>query len=122
MTAAADVQPHREIALGRILAELTRRGYVFVTPSPSTHTLVRDRMDATAEDALRDIFGWCRPFPREHLDPELFALVEAAGVVRREHAAYRLTIRASTIDGRLYLHSAPSRASDAVFLGPDSYR
>jgi methylase of polypeptide subunit release factors len=28
----------------------------------------------------------------------------------------------STVDGRLHLHSAPTRDPDAVFLGPDSYR
>lgn len=116
--AAADVAG----ALLELLGRLEASGYAFVTPTPATHARVRGRRPAGREDALRDIFGWSRPFPPEMLDSALLELARAAGVVRSGPEGLRLDIRVSTVDGRLYLHSAPTGDADAVFLGPDSYR
>lgn len=106
----------------RLLDYLAERGYGFVTPAGSTHNRVSERAAAGDEDLLRDIFGWTRPFTERQLDPALLDLVTDAGIVQRKNGALKLTLRASTVDGRLYLHSAPTRSPKAVFLGPDSYR
>jgi len=105
------------------LMELLRaRGYAFVTPTPSTHALVRDRREAGAADLLRDIFGWTRPFKADLVDAGLWETMQAAQVVISDGSHCRAALRASTVAGRLYLHSAPTQDNDAVFLGPDSYR
>ena len=109
-------------ALLALLGRLEVLGYDFVMPTPDTHARVRKRRTACREDALRDILGWSRPFSRELLDPPLLELLRLAGVVRLRSDGWRLTIRVSAVGGRLFLHSAPTSDSDAVFLGPDSYR
>lgn len=116
--AAADISA----ALLELLRRLEALGYAFVTPTPDTHGHVRRRSPAGADDALRDIFGWSRPFAAELLDPELLELVRRADVVRPSPEGLRLDIRVSSVGGRLYLHSAPTGDADAVFLGPDTYR
>ena len=41
----------------------------------------------------------------------------------RDNGLLRATIRVSSLDDRLFVHSAfPTEAEDAVFFGPDSYR
>ncbi|NJC41019.1 methylase of polypeptide subunit release factors [Brevundimonas alba] len=109
-------------ALLDLLRHLEQAGYAFVTPTPATHATVGLRRAASEADALRDVFGWSRPFSRDLLEPGLMQLAETAGVVRHAPEGLRLAIRVSTVDGRLHLHSAPTRDEDAVFLGPDSYR
>jgi len=109
-------------ALLELLGRLEARGYQFVMPTPATHAWVREQAPAGPADALRDIFGWSRPFAPGLLDPELLDLLRRADVVWPGPDGLRLDIRVSTVDGRLYLHSAPTRDRDAVFLGPDSYR
>ncbi|MFN3667854.1 MAG: methyltransferase [Brevundimonas sp.] len=111
-----------DAALADILDYLTARDYVFISPTPSTHRLVRERATTVGSDLLRDLFGWTRRFAAEDLDPELLALIRRAGVVEDVDGLSKLTIRVSTLDRRLYLHSAPTSAREAVFLGPDSYR
>lgn len=111
-----------ERALLRLLNYLSVQKYAFVAPTGQTHDLVSRRARAGGEDILRDIFGWSRPFDRGQIDPQLFELISAAGVVEQAAEGLKLTIRASTVDGRLYLHSARTSSRDAVFLGPDSYR
>jgi len=115
-------QQAADAALAEVLDVLAARGYEFVSPTPGTHRLVRERHGATGRDLLRDVFGWTRPFAPGDLDPDLLATVRRAGVVEEADGALKLTIRVSTLDRRLYLHSAPTSARDAVFLGPDSYR
>lgn len=116
--AAADVAGALEDLLGRLEA----LGYRFVTPTPGTHARVRKRRAASADDALRDIFGWSRPFAPELLDPGLLELLRRADVVRPGPEGLELTVRVSTVESRAYLHSAPTQDADAVFLGPDTYR
>ncbi len=112
----------RTAALLEVLGRLETSGYDFVTPTPSTHALVRRRRPARRESALRDVFGWSRPFTPDLLPPDLLDLVRRAAVVREAADGLRLDVRVSSVDGRLYLHSAPGHDRDAVFLGPDSYR
>src|SRR5690606_34943892 len=97
-------------------------GYEFVTPTPSTHRRVAARAPRARAGALRDIFGWGRPFEPGDLEPNLLAAMRAGHVLIEEDGRLRSTVRVSTLDGRLHLHSARSDDRDAVFLGPDSYR
>jgi len=112
----------RSAALLELLGRLQALDYDFVTPTPATHALVRRRRPAGREDLLRDIFGWTRPFTPDLLPPDLLDLVRRANVVREADDGLRLGIRVSSVDGRLFVHSAPGHDRDAVFLGPDSYR
>jgi len=112
----------RFAALLELLGRLEDLDYDFVTPTPATHALVRERRPATRDDPLRDVFGWSRPFTPDLLPPDLLALARRADIVRPAADGLRLDVRVSTVDGRLFLHSAPGGNRDAVFLGPDSYR
>ena len=57
------------------------------------------------------------------LDPEIEALLEAAGAVEPCEEGRRALIRVSSLNDRLFLHSAfPTDDEHAVFFGPDSYR
>jgi methylase of polypeptide subunit release factors len=107
-----------------LLAYLADRDYHFVSPTPATHRRVRDRVPAPHHPGLRDIFGWNRAWLPEAVDPELLRLMEAAGAIAQEPDADRVrsVYRISTIDGRLFAHSAPTSDPMAIFLGPDSYR
>jgi SAM-dependent methyltransferase len=108
-------------ALTTLLDRLAAADYCFVSPTPNTHRLVAERrVEARAGD-LRDIFGWGLPFRRDSLDESLFGLMADAGVLD-DGPLVRSTIRVSTLDERLHLHSARSAEAQAVFLGPDSYR
>lgn len=109
-------------ALADILEYLNARQYGFVCPTPGTHRLVRQRNDASDDDLLRDVFGWTRAFAPGDLDPALLAMLRRADVLEEADGSLKLKIRVSTLDRRLYIHSAPTSSRDAVFLGPDSYR
>lgn len=106
------------VALGQALRA---RSYAFVTPTPATHRRVLARR---AEGrSLRDVFGWNRSFEPGVLDPELLALLEAAGALRREGRGLRSAVRFSTLGPLLLAHSAyPTTEPDAVFFGPDTAR
>jgi methylase of polypeptide subunit release factors len=111
-----------EKALTDLLHALSERGYGFVTPTPSTARRMFERPSDQPTD-LRDIFGWSRPFETASLDPNLLALLRSADSLVQEGSDWRSTVRVSTVLGGLFLHSAhPANASDAVFLGPDTYR
>lgn len=118
----ATAETAQDVALRALLAHLAAEGYSFTTPTPGTVSLVRDRRDATTGDVLRDVFGWTRRFTADRLDPHLLGLLQGAGLVERDGDHLRSRVRVSTVDGRLFAHTAPSAAKDAVFLGPDSYR
>ncbi len=105
-----------------LLAALRSARYVFVTPTPATHSLVRRRSVATSADVLRDVFGWCRLFQLDQLPSPFVSLMHTAGILVPDEGGFRSTVRVSTLDDTLFLHSAPTRENDAVFLGPDSYR
>lgn len=123
--AAADAAPADAlVALAGLLRE---RDYHFTTVTPATHGRVLNRHaahDAAAAPSLRDIFGWSKPFTAAQIEPALLAPMRQAGVLREEGGGVlRSALRASTIGGQLYFHSAyPTGAADSVFLGPDTYR
>jgi len=109
-------------ALVEILDRLAAEGYGFVTTTPSTHRRVASRLTRARRGDLRDIFGWGRAFEPEDLEPNLLAAMRAAHIVVDDEGLLRSSVRVSSLDGRLHLHSARNDAPDAVFLGPDSYR
>ena len=107
------------VELGR---ELSRLGYHFTTPTPETHRRVVSRKGGLSRD-LRDVFGWSLPFEQALLPPRLFALLAESGALLREGARLRSGARYSSLGDGLFVHSAyPTRESDAVFFGPDTYR
>lgn len=106
--------------LGRWLAGT---GYRFVTVTPVTHTRVNARAASCEAFSIEDVFGWNRPF-RPTLLPEavLQLLVQAEAVTDRDGMLVS-RVRFSTLDDRIYVHSAfPTLEPDAVFFGPDTYR
>ncbi|MDG2520364.1 class I SAM-dependent methyltransferase [Caulobacter segnis] len=121
---AKDQPPTKEgsDALAQFIRALERRGYLFVTPGGATIALNR-RGRADEARTLRDIFGWSLDFAEKDLEPGLFALATRAGILRSNGDRWRSLVRISTVEGRLFAHSAyPPKAADAVFLGPDTYR
>lgn len=117
----------RQIALEALGRELIASGYRFVTPTPETHRRVNARPANRFARDLRDVFGWNRPFPPELLSPRVAELVKAASAYRvvetGEAALWKATVRYSTLDGKLFLHSGyPTDSESSVFFGPDTYR
>lgn len=115
-----------ETLLGLAVA-LDSTGYSFTTVSPATHARVNARQGNAWARSTQDVFGWSRPFRRSVLPPQVFEAMRDADVLEPhgdgEREAWISRVRASTLHGRLFLHSAyPTTASDAVFLGPDTYR
>jgi methylase of polypeptide subunit release factors len=114
-------------ALGRSLLD---GGYHFTTITPATHRRVNGRPENARAGDLRGVFGWSRPFSAGTLPAALDAQLRAAGLAQPVQEdgqagtdAWRAGVRASSIDGHLYLHSAwPTSDADAVFFGPDTYR
>ena len=106
--------------LGRVLQD---RGYRFTTGSPATHARVNARPENEWARSIEDVFGWSRPFRAGVLPAGLVELLQATGALREHGEGWRSAIRASTLDGVLFFHSAyPTTESDAVFFGPDTYR
>ncbi len=105
-----------------VLAYLEAQGYDFITPTPKTHRRMSERGRVPGDDSLRDLFGWTRTLRPEDIDPHLLTLLTGSRVLDPAQEGCRLTVRAARVAGRLYLHSAPSRSDDDVFLGPDTYR
>jgi methylase of polypeptide subunit release factors len=114
------IDPTALFAVGRALQAA---GYCFTTVTPATHRRVNARPGNERARNLRDVFGWSRPFETSMLGPELRTLMARAGVLQPDGDLLRSRVRAATLAGRLYFHSAfPSDAADAVFFGPDTYR
>jgi precorrin-6B methylase 2 len=110
-------------ALLRLGAALQRDSYGFVTISTPSHRRVNGRPGNEAATDLRGVFGWNRPFSDTVPDEEMLALMRDANIVRQQEGSRKSALRASTLDGKLYFHSAfPTRDTDAVFFGPDTYR
>ncbi|KQT08080.1 methyltransferase [Ramlibacter sp. Leaf400] len=109
------------VAIGRWLQS---GGYDFTTVSPATHARVNARPEARLARDLRDVFGWSRPFQGELLPAHVLATLRGSGLVQEQaDGLLRSRVRFSTLDGRLYAHSAyPTTDEDAVFFGPDTYR
>src|SRR4051794_21298696 len=109
--------------LSELIAFLKEAKYIFVTPTPATH--FRNNARAGNEQArnLTDAFGWSRPFLPSLLPRALFDLLRESGVVFEGETGWKSSVRASTLNGDLFLHSAfPTLSPDAVFFGPDTYR
>jgi methylase of polypeptide subunit release factors len=110
-------------ALVELLAALDEQEYAFVTPTPATHQRVIGRAAMTEACDLRGVFGWNLPFAREILPHRLLELLDRSGLLRQHGEKLKSGVRVSSMNGRLFLHSAfPTTAEDAVFFGPDSYR
>jgi methylase of polypeptide subunit release factors len=108
------------LALGTLLKQ---RAYRHITVTPATHARVNGRPGNEVAHSLRDVLGWSRPFARSAVEDDVFELMTRAGVLVREGALFRSTIRASTVENDLFFHSAyPTDQADAVFFGPDTYR
>ena len=106
-----------------LLAALKARGYRWTTPTPETQRRVLDRPDRRVAADLVDIFGWSLPFAPDVLEAELLALMQGGGIVVPRGNLLASTLRVSSLDDRLFFHSAyPTTAEDAVFFGPDTYR
>lgn len=109
-------------ALVRLLDRLEAHRYAFVAPTPSTASVVAGRRRRARPDDLRDVLGWSLPFAPGDLPDDVEALLRAGEALRPDGELLRPTLRVSTVDGRLHLHSARGTGAEAVFLGPDSYR
>jgi hypothetical protein len=110
-------------ALLGVLRHLKAVRYRFVTPTPATHERILARRPRGPSQGLRDALGWNLPFERGVLDPTLIHLLDAAGAIFERDGLCYSSLRVSSLDNDLFLHSAfPTLAKDAVFFGPDSYR
>ena len=122
MTQVADMtaQDQSLLRLGRLLQA---SGYRFTTGTPASHARVNGRPGNAWARSVEDVFGWSRPFRDGVLAAGLMELLQAAGELHRQGEGWRSTVRASTLDGSLFFHSAyPTTEGDAVFFGPDTYR
>lgn len=116
----ARTDPDALAALGRALADT---GYRFATVTPATHRRVNARPENAWAADLRGVFGWSRPFRPGVVPEALLGLMQSAGVLEHAGEGLRAAVRASTLNARLYFHSAfPTDAGDAVFFGPDTCR
>lgn len=110
-------------ALQALGCALKQRAYEFTTITPATHRRVNARASAGWAHDLPGIFGWSRPFMAAVPGAQLLELMRSAGVIDGDPGTLRSSLRASTLDGQLYFHSAfPTSAANAVFFGPDTYR
>ncbi len=122
------VSDPQRLASDGALLQLGRRmradGYRFTCVTPATHARVMARCAGEQGRTLRDVFGWSRPFSAGLLSGDQMAQLEHAGVLTAASGdVWRSTIRWSTLDDLILVHSAyPTEAADAVFFGPDSYR
>ncbi|MEQ1868119.1 MAG: class I SAM-dependent methyltransferase, partial [Micropepsaceae bacterium] len=72
---------------------------------------------------LEDIFGWNRPFSPQSLPEDLIGILHEAEAIEPQGNLCRSTVRFSTLEQQLFMHSAfPTASPDAVFFGPDTYR
>jgi SAM-dependent methyltransferase len=107
----------------RLAQTLKASGYRFTTVTPATHARVNARPANAWAGQIEDVFGWSRPFKEGLLPAGLFRTMREARVLQPHGEGWISSIRASTLHGQLFLHSAyPTTASDAVFFGPDTYR
>lgn len=106
-----------------LVSFLKEAGYTFVTPTPATHFRVNGRPANQRAENLTDAFGWSRTFGKSLLPDSLFRALREGGIISENEVGWKSALRASTLDGDIFLHSAfPTIASDAVFFGPDTYR
>lgn len=122
-TGSGPAASSRDEALRTLVATLRQQHYAFTTVTPATHERINARPRNAVARSLRDVFGWSRPFTESLLPPDLFSAMREAGLVVPADDLWRATIRVSSLDGELFLHSAyPPTAADVVFFGPDTAR
>lgn len=110
-------------SLLQLATALKATGYSFTTVSPATHARVNARLKNAWARNITDVFGWSRPFREGVLPPDLFEAMRNADVLETQGDGWISRVRASTLRGQLFLHSAyPTTAADAIFFGPDTYR
>ncbi|MDH4550749.1 class I SAM-dependent methyltransferase [Pseudomonas sp. BN607] len=117
----------QQLATDQALLQLGKRlradGYRFTCVTPATHARVIARRAGQHAHTLRDVFGWSRPFAPGLVSSDELGQLQRAGVLAAQGDLLRSTVRWSTLDDLLLVHSAyPTDATDAVFFGPDSYR
>src|SRR5690606_12459195 len=116
-------QNEQETALLHLGAALRQENYHHITVTPATHARVNARKCNEWAADLNGVFGWSRPFRAGIMPAHLLELMRKAGIVVACEGGWRSTLRASTLNGHLYFHSAwPTDPADAVFFGPDTYR
>ena len=93
-------------ALLDLLAALRSRRYRFVTPTNSTHRIVVGRAGKRIGRDLRDVLGWSLPFVRGSVDEEVEALLARAGCLAAVDGGVKASVRVSSVDPHLFLHSA----------------
>jgi release factor glutamine methyltransferase len=119
----AHPSPISDTALLNLGRALRDAGYHFITVTPDTHARVNARPENGEAQCLADVFGWSRPFRRSVLPSSMLGLMEQGGVLLQDSGFYRSSVRASSLNGELFFHSAfPTTAADSVFFGPDTYR
>ncbi|MEN5034541.1 class I SAM-dependent methyltransferase [Pseudomonas sp. TWI929] len=119
----APPQVEGDQALLQLGQRLRADGYRFTCVTPATHSRVNGREGTAQARTLRDVFGWSRPFAPGLLSADELQLLERAQVLVPHGELLASTVRWSSVDELLLVHSAfPTDASDAVFFGPDSYR
>jgi SAM-dependent methyltransferase len=97
--------------------------YAFSTVTPATQARVNARPENAWAVDTEGVLGWSRPFRESVLTPVLFQAMRDADVLDRHGEGWIARVRASTLQGQLFLHSAyPTTDSDAVFFGPDTHR
>jgi SAM-dependent methyltransferase len=112
-----------DTAPSTLISFLKNEKYEFVTPTPATHSRNNQRAGNEQARRLTDAFGWSRPFPSSLLPGPLFDLLRDSAIIVECEAGWKSSVRASTLDCELFLHSAfPTVSPDAVFFGPDTYR
>lgn len=108
------------VELGRALKSA---GYRFTTVTPLTHSRVNARPANQWANGLEGVFGWSRPFDAALIPANIFELMQQAQILLPHEQGWRSSVRASTLNGELFFHSAyPTSSADAVFFGPDTYR
>lgn len=113
----------RQRALLDLVTRLRAEKYRFVTVTPASHERVNARPENRWARSLEDAFGWNREFQTGLLPADLFEALVSADVVAPGEQGWRSTVRVSSLNDQLLLHSAhPTESDDAVFFGPDSYR
>lgn len=113
----------RDRALLDLASAVREQGYQFTTVTPATQARVNDRPDYKGTQDLRGMFGWSRPFPAQSLPAKLWDQMLQAEVLVASGQEWRSTVRFSTLNENIYVHSAyPTIETDAVFFGPDSVR
>ncbi|UMY59255.1 methyltransferase [Pseudomonas sp. LS.1a] len=117
------LQIQADQAMLQLGKRLRADGYRFTSVTPATHARVNARPEAEQASTARDVFGWNRPFRSSLVSADELDQMRRAQVLKAHGELLLSTVRWSTIDDLLLVHSAyPTQEADAVFFGPDSYR